>query len=58
MLNPGVKMPNTGVQMPKAKVSNFQIHRIILAFKMPESGIYIAKIGVSKDKYFAQKVAF
>ena len=51
-------MPNTGVQMPKAKVSNFQIHGIILAFKMPESGIYIAKIGVSKDKYFAQKVAF
>ena len=58
MPNTGVSMPNTGVQMPKAKVSNFQIHGIILAFKMPESGIYIAKIGVSEDKYLTQKVLF
>ena len=29
-----------------AKHQGFQFHEIILAFEMPESGIYMAKIGV------------
>ena len=37
---------NTKCRLLNAKHQGFQFNEIILAFEMPESGIYMAKIGV------------
>ena len=50
MPNASVKMANVDIFTPKTGVSNFQFREIILAFKTPKCGIYVAKFGIKNSK--------